>query len=213
MLETIAKTAASVLRKSSCHGVKSIPIETGIELWKTIAPVMFPIARVSLLSLSQRTELNFSGSSVARGASTSAIRPAGSAHHRFDAGPIRLPPPHPVNPARRLPGGRDPSPPRRVRVANGGGAGMSAVAVLLAQSGHEVSGHDPAPSTPFPAMLADMGVAVTTVPGDAPLPPGAEAPGALSGSGRGEAMVIAVAERLRAAGASVVVGYGGGPGG
>ena len=30
-------------------------------LWKTMAPVMLPMARVSLLSLSQMTELNFSG--------------------------------------------------------------------------------------------------------------------------------------------------------
>ena len=38
---------------------------------------MLPRARVSLLSLSQMIELNFSGSSVASGASTSAMRPAG----------------------------------------------------------------------------------------------------------------------------------------
>jgi hypothetical protein len=40
----------------------------------------------------------------------------------------------------------------------------------------------------------------------------AEAPAAMAGSGRGEAFALAVAERLRAAGASVVVGYRGGPG-
>ena len=40
----------------------------------------------------------------------------------------------------------------------------------------------------------------------------AEAPDAMAGSGRADALAIAVAERLRAAGASVVLGYGGGPG-
>jgi hypothetical protein len=76
MLERMAKMAATALMKSSRHGVKRTPTETGIVLWKTIAPVMLPMARVSLLSLSQMTELNFSGSSVARGARTSEIRPA-----------------------------------------------------------------------------------------------------------------------------------------
>ena len=40
--------------------------------WKTIAPVMLPIARVSLPWRTQMIELNFSGSSVAIGAMTSA---------------------------------------------------------------------------------------------------------------------------------------------
>ena len=44
----------------------------GIADWKTIAPVMLPIARVSLPWRTQMTELNFSGSSVAIGAMTSA---------------------------------------------------------------------------------------------------------------------------------------------
>ena len=60
--------------------------------------------------------------------------------------------------------------PRRVHVANVGGAGMSAVAVLLAESGHAVSGHDPAPSTPFLAMLETQQVAVTTGADPRPLP-------------------------------------------
>jgi len=38
------------------------------ELWKTIAPVMLPRAKVSLPLLSQMMLLNFSGSSVATGA-------------------------------------------------------------------------------------------------------------------------------------------------
>ena len=40
----------------------------GIVDWKTIAPVMLPIASVSLPWRTQMTELNFSGSSVAIGA-------------------------------------------------------------------------------------------------------------------------------------------------
>ena len=40
--------------------------------WKTIAPVMLPIASVSLSWRTQMIELNFSGSSVAIGAMTSA---------------------------------------------------------------------------------------------------------------------------------------------
>src|SRR3712207_2309828 len=53
--------------EGECHGeevlesrvqsVNASPSETGTELWKTIAPVMLPRARVSLLPLSQRTEL------------------------------------------------------------------------------------------------------------------------------------------------------------
>ncbi|HKE75845.1 MAG TPA: Mur ligase domain-containing protein, partial [Acidimicrobiales bacterium] len=59
---------------------------------------------------------------------------------------------------------------RRVHVTNVGGAGMSAVATLLAESGHEVSGHDPAPTTPFLPMLGAAGVVVTTGPDRPPLP-------------------------------------------
>src|SRR5207247_11167595 len=42
----------------------------GIVDWNTIAPVMLPIASVSLLWRTQMIELNFSGSSVAIGAMT-----------------------------------------------------------------------------------------------------------------------------------------------
>jgi UDP-N-acetylmuramate--alanine ligase len=80
-----------------------------------------------------------------------------------------------VPPALRLAGSLDLSHPRHVHVTNVGGAGMSAVAALLAQSGHRVSGHDPAPSTPFLPMLADLGVEVTTGPGAARLPDGVDA--------------------------------------
>ncbi|HEY6698535.1 MAG TPA: UDP-N-acetylmuramate--L-alanine ligase [Acidimicrobiales bacterium] len=58
----------------------------------------------------------------------------------------------------------DLSRPRRLHVCNVGGAGMSAVATLLVEMGHRVSGHDPAPSTPFLPMLLDQGVNVSTGP-------------------------------------------------
>ena len=54
------------------HVVKSRPSTVGRQLWKTIAPVMFPIASVSLPLRTQSTLLNFSGSSVAIGAMMSA---------------------------------------------------------------------------------------------------------------------------------------------
>jgi UDP-N-acetylmuramate--alanine ligase len=49
---------------------------------------------------------------------------------------------------------------RRVHITNIGGAGMSAVATLLAEMGHLVSGHDPSADTPFLAPLRALGVAV-----------------------------------------------------
>ena len=52
-------------------GAKMSATETGIADWKTIAPVMLPIASVSLPCRTQMIELNFSGSSVAIGAITS----------------------------------------------------------------------------------------------------------------------------------------------
>jgi UDP-N-acetylmuramate--alanine ligase len=54
--------------------------------------------------------------------------------------------------------------PRRLHVCNVGGAGMSAVATLLAEMGHRVSGHDPAATTPFLPMLVERGVDVSTGP-------------------------------------------------
>lgn len=51
---------------------------------------------------------------------------------------------------------------RRIHVTNIGGAGMSAVATLLAEMGHAVSGHDPSPDTPFIAPLRALGVDVRT---------------------------------------------------
>ncbi len=62
--------------------------------------------------------------------------------------------------------GLDLSRPRRIHVLNVGGAGMSAVATLLAEMGHRVSGHDPAAGTPFLDPLRAVGVSVAT--GDDP---------------------------------------------
>jgi UDP-N-acetylmuramate--alanine ligase len=63
----------------------------------------------------------------------------------------------------------DLSAPRRIHVTNVGGAGMSAVATLLAEMGHVVSGHDPVDSSPFLDALRSLGVDLQTgVPG--PLP-------------------------------------------
>ena len=51
---------------------------------------------------------------------------------------------------------------RTIHVTNVGGAGMSAVATLLAQMGHRVSGHDPAATTPFLDPLRALGVTIAT---------------------------------------------------
>jgi UDP-N-acetylmuramate--alanine ligase len=69
----------------------------------------------------------------------------------------------------------DLSTPRHLHVTNVGGAGMSAIATLLVEMGHAVSGHDPADDTPFLAALRALGVAVTTGAGPAALPPDADA--------------------------------------
>jgi UDP-N-acetylmuramate--alanine ligase len=52
--------------------------------------------------------------------------------------------------------------PRRVHVTNVGGAGMSAVATLLAEMGHQVSGHDPTDASPFLGPLRALGIEVGT---------------------------------------------------
>ena len=49
--------------RSQC--VKTIPNATGKQLWKTMAPVILPRARMSLCFPTQIMELHFSGSSVA----------------------------------------------------------------------------------------------------------------------------------------------------
>ena len=62
--------------RRSTHGsdAKTSATTVGIVDWKTIAPVMLPMASVSLPWRTQMIELNFSGSSVAIGAMTSASR-------------------------------------------------------------------------------------------------------------------------------------------
>ena len=54
----------------------------GMHDWKTIAPVMLPIASVSLPLRTQMRLLNFSGSSVAIGAMMSASRTGSSSRSR-----------------------------------------------------------------------------------------------------------------------------------
>jgi UDP-N-acetylmuramate--alanine ligase len=57
----------------------------------------------------------------------------------------------------------------RIHVTNVGGAGMSAIATLLAEMGHTVTGHDPADDTPFLAALRALGVEISTgAPGSLP---------------------------------------------
>jgi UDP-N-acetylmuramate--alanine ligase len=58
----------------------------------------------------------------------------------------------------------------RLHVTNVGGAGMSAIATLLAELGHHVSGHEPAADTPFLEPLRRLGVDIQTGP-PGPLPP------------------------------------------
>lgn len=64
---------------------------------------------------------------------------------------------------------------RRIHVTNVGGSGMSAVATLLSEMGHVVSGHDPNGQSPFLASLARLGVSVSTGPAPPGLDEGIEA--------------------------------------
>jgi len=65
--------------------------------------------------------------------------------------------------------GLDLAVPRRIHVTNVGGAGMSAVATLLAEMGHAVTGHDPSDGSPFLPPLQQLGVEVRTgAPGGLP---------------------------------------------
>ncbi|MFL6206496.1 MAG: UDP-N-acetylmuramate--L-alanine ligase [Acidimicrobiales bacterium] len=58
---------------------------------------------------------------------------------------------------------------RRLHITNVGGAGMSAIATLLVEMGHVVTGHDPADDTPFLDRLRALGADIST--GDpGPLP-------------------------------------------
>src|SRR6188472_2406924 len=69
-----ADAKATQLSSETTHvlDAKTSATTVGIVDWKTIAPVMLPIASVSLPWRTQMIELNFSGSSVAIGAMTSA---------------------------------------------------------------------------------------------------------------------------------------------
>jgi UDP-N-acetylmuramate--alanine ligase len=104
-----------------------------------------------------------------------------------------------TRPAALRPGGTlDLSHPRRIHVANVGGAGMSAVATLLAESGHRVSGHDPVADTPFLPMLRSLGVEVTAGggAGDAPtLPDDVEAVVVSTATPADDTIVVAARDR------------------
>lgn len=65
--------------------------------------------------------------------------------------------------------------PRHLHVTNVGGAGMSAVATLLAEMGHRVTGHDPSSDSPFLPPLAALGIEVTGGAAPADLPEGVDA--------------------------------------
>src|SRR6266508_2726309 len=67
----IAIAADTIANSFSTHGVNHSPTATGMHDWNTIAPLMFPMASVSLRCRTQITLLNFSGSSVASGATIS----------------------------------------------------------------------------------------------------------------------------------------------
>jgi UDP-N-acetylmuramate--alanine ligase len=69
----------------------------------------------------------------------------------------------------------DLSEPRRIHITNVGGAGMSAVATLLAEMGHTVSGHDPSADSPFLGPLRALGVDVASGPPEADLAEDVEA--------------------------------------
>ncbi|MGQ0432058.1 MAG: Mur ligase domain-containing protein, partial [Microthrixaceae bacterium] len=58
--------------------------------------------------------------------------------------------------------GLDLSQPRRIHITNVGGAGMSAVATLLVQMGHTVTGHESATDTPFLGPLRSLGVEISS---------------------------------------------------
>ena len=67
-----AKATRVSALKCQASAANSRATTVGIVDWKTIAPVMLPMARVSLPWRTQMIELNFSGSSVAIGAMTRA---------------------------------------------------------------------------------------------------------------------------------------------
>ena len=74
--KVIAAEAKATPEPPTVHnvGASTRPTDVGIALWKTIAPVMLPRARVSLPRRTHSTLLSVSGSSVAIGAMMSARR-------------------------------------------------------------------------------------------------------------------------------------------
>jgi hypothetical protein len=66
-IATVAKTIGAPDDADHAAGAKTRATTVGIMLWKTIAPVMFPIASVSLPLRTRMTLSSFSGSSVAIG--------------------------------------------------------------------------------------------------------------------------------------------------
>ncbi len=62
-----AKLSSESLETVHASAARAMPIAVGMHDWKTIAPVMLPIASVSLPCRTQIRLLNFSGSSVAIG--------------------------------------------------------------------------------------------------------------------------------------------------
>ena len=67
-----AKLSSESLETVHASAASAMPMAVGMHDWKTIAPVMLPIASVSLVWRTQIRLLNFSGSSVAMGAMISA---------------------------------------------------------------------------------------------------------------------------------------------
>jgi UDP-N-acetylmuramate--alanine ligase len=100
-----------------------------------------------------------------------------------------------VPPDERTAGGLELDRPRRVHVCNVGGAGMSAVATLLAETGHRVSGHDPVATTPFVPMLVAAGVDIVTGPHSAPLDDDVEAVVVSTATPASDADVVAARDR------------------
>jgi hypothetical protein len=80
LAEAIASTATIRALWVNCQGVRNIPKAGISELWNTMAPVILPKARVSLLLETHIMLLNFSGNSVAMGVMIRANTKAGTAY-------------------------------------------------------------------------------------------------------------------------------------
>ena len=89
----------------------------------------------------------------------------------------------------------DLSAPRHLHVTNVGGAGMSAVATLLAEMGHRVTGHDPSTDSPFVPPLVALGIDVVGGPPPANLPDGVDAVVVSTATPTDHPQVVAARER------------------